>query len=168
MVLSKQQLAGKLAKKTLSLDEKVKFLDFAQGNPRLGCRKLAEISKIGKIAAANISKEKKNIPNQHELFNEKSKKRDYCGKDRKINEILYEWYQRCCASNTYPNGLMLKEEAKTVKERLQDCSIVTLVPQMGGQMDGKLSTLSMNAELLVKLTMFQKKRSFLGWKDHRN
>ena len=29
MALSKQQLAGKLAKKTLFLDEKVKFLDFA-------------------------------------------------------------------------------------------------------------------------------------------
>ena len=27
--LSKQQLAGKLAKKTLILDEKIKFLDFA-------------------------------------------------------------------------------------------------------------------------------------------
>ena len=27
---SKQQLAGKLAKKTLTLDEKIKFLDFAK------------------------------------------------------------------------------------------------------------------------------------------
>ena len=32
MALSIQQLAGKLAKKNLSLDEKVKFLDFAKGN----------------------------------------------------------------------------------------------------------------------------------------
>ena len=28
--LSKQQLAGKLAKETLTLDEKIKFLDFAK------------------------------------------------------------------------------------------------------------------------------------------
>ena len=28
--LSKQQLAGKLAKKTLTLDEKIKFWDFAK------------------------------------------------------------------------------------------------------------------------------------------
>ena len=28
--LSMQQLAGKLAKKTLTLDEKIKFLDFAK------------------------------------------------------------------------------------------------------------------------------------------
>ena len=31
--LSKQQLAGKLAKKALTLDEKIKFLDFAKKKP---------------------------------------------------------------------------------------------------------------------------------------
>ena len=35
-------------------------------------------------------------------------------------------------------------------------------------MDGKLPTLSRNDELLVKLAMFQKKRSLLGWKDSMN
>ena len=43
--LSKQQLAGKLAKKTVTLDEKIKFLDFAKKNPKLGCRKLADVLK---------------------------------------------------------------------------------------------------------------------------
>ena len=46
MSLSKQQLAGKLAKKTLSLDEKVKFLEFAKAYPTFGCRKLSETFKI--------------------------------------------------------------------------------------------------------------------------
>ena len=122
MALLKQQLAGKLAKKTLFLDEKVDFLDFAKRNPTLGCRKLAEIFKIGKIAAANI-KEEKNIRSQQALFHEKSKNWNRCGKCWKINEILHEWYQRCCASNIYPNGPMLKEEAKTIKERLQDSNL---------------------------------------------
>ena len=76
MSLSEQQLSGKLIKKTLLLDEKVKFLDFAKGNPNFGCRKLAEIFKIGKTAAANILKEEKSIRSQHELFCEKSKKRN--------------------------------------------------------------------------------------------
>ena len=40
--LSKQQLAGKLSKKTLTLEEKIKFLDFSKKNPKLGCRKLAD------------------------------------------------------------------------------------------------------------------------------
>ena len=61
MSLSKHQLAGKLSKKTLSLDEKMKFLEFDRGNPNFGCRKLAEKFKIGKTAAANIVKEEKSI-----------------------------------------------------------------------------------------------------------
>ena len=115
MSLSKDQLAGKLSKKALSLDEKVKFLDFAKSNPNFGCRKLAEIFKIGKTAAANILKEEKSIRSQHELFRGKSKKRNRPGKYQKINDILYLWYQRCCASNIYPNGPMLKEEAMAIK-----------------------------------------------------
>ena len=56
--MSKQQPADKRAKKTLSLNEKVKFLHFAKANPRFGCRKIAEIFKIGKTAPANVLKEK--------------------------------------------------------------------------------------------------------------
>ena len=48
---------------------------------------------------------------------EKSKKRNRHGKYHKINEILSEWYKRCCAFNIYPNGVMLKEEAMTIKEQ---------------------------------------------------
>ena len=65
--LSKQQLAGKLAKKTLTSDEKIKFLDFTKKNPTLGCRKLADIYKIGKTATANILKNEKKIREQHEI-----------------------------------------------------------------------------------------------------
>ena len=43
------------------------------------------MSKIGKSVTANIIKEEENIRNQHELFHEKSKKRNYPGKYRKIN-----------------------------------------------------------------------------------
>ena len=88
--LSKQQLAGKLAKKTLTLDEKIKFW-FCQKNPKLGCRKLADIYKIRKTAATNILKDEKKIREQHEMFCEKSKKRKPYGKYHKINEILFEW-----------------------------------------------------------------------------
>ena len=123
MSLSKHQLAGKLSKKTLSLDEKVTFLDFAEGNHNFGCRNLEEIFKIGKTAAANILKEEKSIRSQHELFREKSKKRNRPGKYQKINDILYLWYQRCFASNIYPNGLMLKEEVMAIKESLKHSSL---------------------------------------------
>ena len=118
MSLSKHQLAGKLSKKTLSLDEKVTFSDFAEGNQNFGCRNLEEIFKIGKTAAANILKEEKSIRSQHELFREKSEKRNRPGKYQKNNDILYLWYQRCYASNIYPNGPMLKEEAIAIKGSL--------------------------------------------------
>ena len=88
MSLSKHQLAGKLSKKTLLHDEKVQFLYFAKCNPNFGCRKLAEIYKIGKTAAANILKEEKSIRSQHELFREKSKKHNRPGNNQKINDIL--------------------------------------------------------------------------------
>ena len=88
MSLSKHQLAGKLSKRNLSFDEKVNFLDFAKGNLNFGCRKLAEIFKIGKAASANILKEEKSIRSQHEFFRQKSEKRNRPGKYQKINDIL--------------------------------------------------------------------------------
>ena len=71
-----QQLAGKLAKKTSTLDERIKFLDFLflkglsfwPKNPKLGCKKLADIYKIGKPAAANILKNERKLREQHEMF----------------------------------------------------------------------------------------------------
>ena len=96
MTLSKQQLAGKLAQKIISLNEKVKFLDFAKKNPTIGCRKLAGIFLLEKTIIANIVKEEKNIHSQDEIFHEKSKTQNRPGKYQKKNEILYKWYQRCC------------------------------------------------------------------------
>ena len=55
---SKYQLAGSLEKKTLALQEKIKFLDYAEANEKLGCRKIADVFKIGKTAANNILKNK--------------------------------------------------------------------------------------------------------------
>ena len=88
--LSKQQLAGKLAKKTLTLDEKKEVFGFCQKNPKLGCRELADICMIGKIAVANILKDERKIREQNEMFFEKPKKRERNGKHHKINEILFE------------------------------------------------------------------------------
>ena len=58
MSLSKHQLAGKLSKKNLSLDEKLKFLDFPRGNPSFGCRKLAKIFKIRKTVLQTFLKKR--------------------------------------------------------------------------------------------------------------
>ena len=47
-------------KKTLTLQEKIKFLDYAEANEKVGCRKLPDVFKIGKTAANNILKNKTN------------------------------------------------------------------------------------------------------------
>ena len=96
-------------------------MDFAKKkNPKLGCRKLADIYKIGNTAAANVLKDEKKIREQHEMFCEKSKKRNRHGRFHKINEILFEWYKICCSSNINPNGVMLKEVPMAIKEQLQN------------------------------------------------
>ena len=115
MATNKYQLAGKLSKRTLTLDEKIKLLDFKKKNPSLGCRAIGEKFNLGKTAAASILSKEDKIRKQHELFYEKSKKRIRHGKYQEINDILYEWYKRCCASNIFPNGVMLKEEAMALK-----------------------------------------------------
>ena len=85
-------------------------MDFARKNLKLGCRNLAHIYRIGKTTAANIFKNEKKIREQHEMFREKPEKHNHHGKYHKLNEILFEWYKRYCASNIYPNGVMIKEE----------------------------------------------------------
>ena len=90
MATNKYQLAGKLSKRTLTLDEKIKLLDFKKKNPSLGCSAIGEKFNIGKTAAASILSKEDKIRKQHELFHEKSKKRIRHGKYQEINDILYE------------------------------------------------------------------------------
>ena len=73
--MSKYQLAGSLEKKTLTLQEKIKFLDYAEANEQLGCRKLADVFKTGKTAAINILKNKQILREHYEHFHDKTKKR---------------------------------------------------------------------------------------------
>ena len=82
MATNKYQLAGKLSKRTLTLDEKIKLLDFEKKKPSLGCRA------FGETAAASILSKEDKIRKQHELFHEKSKKRIRHGKYQEISDIL--------------------------------------------------------------------------------
>ena len=99
--MSKYQLTGFLEKKTSILQEKIKFLDYAEANKKLGCRKLADVFKIRKTAANNILKNKQMLREQYEHFHDKTKKRSRPEKYKVINDILYKWYQKCCSSNFY-------------------------------------------------------------------
>ena len=133
MAMSKYQLAGSLEKKTLT-QEKIKFLDYAEANEKLGCRKLADVFKIGKTAANNILKNKQKLREQYEHFHDKTKKRRRPGKYKVFDDILYEWYQKCCSSNFYPNNPLLKEEAMEIKNQLQSSDLDGFVASDGKQL----------------------------------
>ena len=68
MATNKYQFAGKLSKRTLTLDEKIKLLDFKKKNPSLRCRAIGEKFNIGKTTAASILSKEDKIRKQHELF----------------------------------------------------------------------------------------------------
>ena len=54
MSLSKKVFSGRLQKKTLAL--RVQLLDYMKKNPKIGCRDIAEIFRIGKTSDETIIK----------------------------------------------------------------------------------------------------------------
>ena len=116
MSLSKPSTSG-CKKKTLQ--EKIRFLDFKNANPGIGCRKLVERFDldIGKTQAATIIKKEKEIRKDFEFFSGKSSQRKRVGKYHLINEALHRWYKKCEASEIYPSGPMCME-AVLIKDEL--------------------------------------------------
>ena len=101
--MSKKALCGRLPKKTLSLSDKVKVLDFKKGNPKKSCREIAEIFKIGKTAASEILKSEVQIRRDFESFRGDNKRKRQ-GKYHVLNKAMYLWYTKCCDANLYPTG----------------------------------------------------------------
>ena len=114
MTMLKHQLASSLSKKTLTIEEKIKLLD-ANKKTRQSCRQLEDQFRIGKTAAAKIIKNEASICQEYERY-KWNLKRKRTGQFHKKNEILYEWFKKCCEANIYPDGQMLKEEALEIKK----------------------------------------------------
>ena len=113
---------------TFSLTDKVKLLDLYKQKPNLGCHQLAEVFKetynieIGKSKIAKIIKNESNIQRKYENF-EGDMKRKKIAKYGIINDVLYEWYIKCCQAGIYPDGAMLQEEALKIKTELNDSDL---------------------------------------------
>lgn len=104
--------------KTLTVEERIAVLDHAKGNPKLGCRKLAEIFGIGKTQIAAIFKEETSIRARYERMGQSGYKRAREGKYELINEAVYKWYCLARDSMIPINGPMLQEEASAIAARL--------------------------------------------------
>ena len=135
--MSKHQLAGFLTKKTLTLEGKIKLLD-ANKEKKQSCRQLAKIFNIGKTAAANIIKNEASICKEYEEFKGDLKRKT---KDQfnDINEILYEWFKKCCAANIHPDRPMLKEESMEIKKCLDKVDFKNFTASNGWLEKGKIS-----------------------------
>lgn len=106
MSLSKKALSGQMEKKTLSLQDKVKLLDYKKDHPKKSCRDIAEVFKIGKTSAATILKNEDKLRKDYATF-QGNQKRNRKGKYHKLNEAMFNWYSKCCAANLYPTGKLI-------------------------------------------------------------
>ena len=120
MAMSKHDLVGAFEKQTLTLEEKIKLLDYAEANQKLGGRNIAEVFNIGKTAAANILKNKKEICEQYKNAHDKNKKTVALG-----NTSLSVTFCMIGTKNVAPlvciqTGPLLRDEVMEIKEQLKD------------------------------------------------
>ena len=109
--------------------KKIKVLD-ANKERKQSCRHLAEMLNIGKTGASNIIKNETCIRKEYEEF-KGDLKRKRKGQFNDINQVLYEWFEKCCAANVYLDGLMLKEEATEIKKCLDKVEFKTFTASNG-------------------------------------
>ena len=131
MSCSKFQLSARMKRKNLSLDEKMKVIDYANKNPKIGCRVITEYFSIGKTCFSNILRDTKALQRKYEFFKGNCKKLRH-GQYHLIYEILIAWYKKYASANIFSDGPMLKEEATLIKERLNKDELLRSLHQMAG------------------------------------
>ena len=111
---------GKLNKRCLTLDGKIKILDEAKKR-KLSCRVIAKELKVGKTQINNVFKTEQTLREEFANFQGKGFKHTDSRSHQQfkaINDILYSWFKKCEASSIYLNKPLLKEEAMNVKQSL--------------------------------------------------
>ena len=111
---------GKLNKRCLTLDGKIKILDEAKKR-KLSCRVIAKELKVGKTQINNVFKTEQTLREEFANFQGKGFKHTDSRSHQQfkaINDILYSWFKKCEASSIYLNKNLLKEEAMNIKQSL--------------------------------------------------
>ena len=122
---SKKREAGKLDKRCLTLDEKIKILDVIKKR-KMSCREIAEQLKIGKTQAASVVKNEESLRVEYENFRRKDLRHlkiENHQKYKAIKTILYKWFKKCEASGIYVSGSLLKEEVMNIKDLLNNADL---------------------------------------------
>ena len=116
----KKRESGKLNKRCLTLDGKIKILDEAK-KIKLSCRVIAKELKVGKTQINNVLKTEQTLREEFANFQGKGFKHTDSRSHQQfkaINDILYSWFKKCEASGIYLNRPLLKEEAMNIKQSL--------------------------------------------------
>ena len=111
---------GKLNKRRLTVDGKIKILDEAKKR-KLSCRVIAKELKVGKTQINNVFKTEQTLREEFANFQGKGFKHTDSRSHQQfkaINDILYSWFKKCEASSIYLNKPLLKEEAMNIKQSL--------------------------------------------------
>ena len=113
-------MASKKMKRTfLSLEQKVGVIRYAENNPGVGARAVAEANGIGKTQACDILRNKESILAEYDSNPSPSKlKRCRVSKFTEVNDVLYEWYIIARSKNIHPSGPQLTAKAKAIAVRL--------------------------------------------------
>ena len=125
MAMSKQKVIAGMKRTRLSLNDKIKILNYASENPKKGCRDIANQFQTGKTAAATILRDGKKLRKEYEFFKGDCKTKR-TGQFMVINED-----GKCFAAGIYPFGSMLQEEALKIKESLNDSSLDSFTASNG-------------------------------------
>ena len=102
MPCSKFQLSARMKRKNLSLDKKMKVIDYGNKNPKMESRVIAEHFSIGKICISNILRNAKTLQREYKFFKGNCKKVRH-GQYYLIYEILIAWYNKCASANVFPD-----------------------------------------------------------------
>ena len=121
--MSKQQRSGspKHTKTTLSIEQKLKVLDYAKKNSKESCRTLSTKFSVGKTQIAAILENETDLRAAYATYRENNpgnNKRARQGRYQEINEALYKWYSWARESLVPINGPMLQEEAAEIAKQL--------------------------------------------------
>lgn len=153
-------------RKCLSLEQRVKMINYAKDHPNEGYRKVAEKFGIGRTQAQKILKDRVAIIEQYESnIQPRSSKRSRSTKYSDVNEALWEWYTLCRRSNIPVDGPMLQEEALLIAEKL---GVSDLMHQMAGYNVSNSDTTSRGWPQPVRTEMFLRKQYKVGMKEQEN
>ena len=157
--MSKQQRSGsaKHTKTTLSIEKKLKVLDYAKENSKESCRTMCTKFSVGKTQIAAILKNETELRAVYPTYrgnNPGNYKRARQGKYQEINEALYKWYSLARESLVPINGPMLQEEAAEIVKQLAKPDYAEFKASSGWLENGKTLTVFLNVLLRGNLIWF--------------